>query len=92
MGFIAKLVLGLAIIAALVWAYATFVLSPQAKVAETTQTQGASQQSAQTVKPDTSDASLNADLQAFDSQVQCTQKASSDVDTSFNDKPVSQTE
>src|SRR5436309_210189 len=98
MGFVVKLVLVLAVVAAGVWGWMTFYPKP----AQPSQQQVAVQPPAPPPTPPTpaesisasgsSDAALQGDLNTVDTQVQGAQDANASVDQSFNDKPVSQTE
>lgn len=101
MGFLVKVVLALAVVAAGVWGYMTFMMpTAPAPVQETApvvqepapQTQQPTVDDGGISTSGTSDTALDADLQAFDSQVQSAQSASADVDGSFNDQPIQQTE
>ena len=101
MGFIVKVVLALAVVAALVWAYMTFMMPAPAPVQEIApvveeQTQPEAQQPSVEdggiSARGSTDADIASDLEAFDSQVQSAQSASADVDGSFNDQPIQQTE
>jgi peptidoglycan hydrolase CwlO-like protein len=99
MGFVVKLVLILAVVAGGVWAWAVFMpKTAPAPVAQQEQVQTPPVEQKPQTPADlisasgSSDASLQADLQSLDAQVESAQSESAGVDQSFNDQPVAQSE
>ena len=92
MGFMVKVVLVLAIVAGGVWAW--YAWKPSGPMQGNTQVQQQSNAAPQNgiSVSGSSDAALSADLMTIDSQVQAAQSDSAAADSSFNDKPVQQTE
>ena len=103
MGFVVKLVLALAVVAALVWGYVAFFMKPAPAPVQETAQQAQEEPVTQTPAPaapddggisasGSTDASLNGDLRALDTQVDSAQRASADADASATDRPIEQTE
>ena len=100
MGFIVKLVLVLAVVAGGVWAWMTFhpSASTQPPVAQVQNAPPPAPSAPPRAPSDavsasgSSDAALQGNLNTLDGQVQSAQTDSASMDSSFNDKPVQQTE
>ena len=89
MSLVLKIVVPVLIIGALVWLY----MAKYPAMTAQTNTSQETQQVQQVERPDPmSDAQINADLQAIDGDMKTAADASSEVDASFSDTPVAQTE
>ena len=99
MGFVVKLVLVLAVVAAGVWGYMTF-MKPAPQAVETAQQQQPVTETPKAATPDdggistrgSTAAALSSDLKTLDAQADSAQSASADMDASATDKPIDQTE
>ena len=91
MSLVAKIVIPVLIIGALVWLYTTkYPSMSQAQQPQQVQQTESEKQAA--AANSTTDAQLSADLRSVDTDMQAATDASASADQSFSDTPVTQTE